>query len=83
MRRNIQSDGFRRFEIDHQFVFRRRLDWKLACLFAERTLTHFFGGAEIGESIRQARLDVLQTGNPLGLVYIPFVLASVILRKAS
>ena len=54
----------------------------LACLFAERTLTHFFGGAEIGESIRQARLDVLQTGNPLGLVYIPFVLASVILRKA-
>jgi hypothetical protein len=45
----------------------------LATRFAEVCMGHFFSGIPIGESIRLARLALLMEGNPLGLVYIPFV----------
>ncbi|MBC6951950.1 hypothetical protein DWB58_28875, partial [candidate division KSB1 bacterium] len=54
----------------------------LACAFGEECLEHFFNGVPIGEAVRRARLKLLQEGNPLGLVYIPFVLASLTLVKA-
>ena len=47
----------------------------LACEFAEACLRLFLSGVPIGEAIRRARLALLQANNPLGLVYIPFVLA--------
>ncbi|HHJ15139.1 MAG TPA: hypothetical protein ENJ80_00410 [Gammaproteobacteria bacterium] len=53
----------------------------LACRFAEECLVHFFQGEAIGESVRRARLKLLQEGNPLGLAYIPFVVASLSLRQ--
>jgi hypothetical protein len=33
------------------------------------------GGEPIGEAVRKARLTLLHGGNPLGLVYLPFVVA--------
>ncbi len=45
----------------------------LATRFAELCLGHFFSGIPIGEAIRRARVGLLMEGNPLGLVYIPFV----------
>lgn len=48
----------------------------LASNFGEALLDAFFRGIPIGEAVRQARLDLLAKGNPLGLVYIPFVIAS-------
>jgi hypothetical protein len=49
---------------------------ELATVFAEECLRRFLGGEPIGQAIRGARLKVLGEGNPLGLVYIPFVIAS-------
>ncbi len=48
----------------------------LACSFGEEFIRLFLEGESVGESVRLARLNLLQKGNPLGLVYIPFVLAS-------
>ncbi len=48
---------------------------ELATRFAEACLGRFYAGESIGEAIRNARLALLQEGNPLGLVYIPFVMA--------
>ena len=48
----------------------------LARAFAEVALERFLGGAPIGEAVRQARLGLLKDGNPLGLVYVPFVIGS-------
>ncbi len=46
----------------------------LATAFAEACLAQFLGqDRSIGESIRTARLALLKAQNPLGLVYIPFV----------
>jgi hypothetical protein len=46
----------------------------LACAFAEECLRAFFvKKLPIGESVRRARLALLEQQNPLGLVYIPFV----------
>ncbi|WP_395850114.1 CHAT domain-containing protein [Cystobacter fuscus] len=42
--------------------------------FAEHCLQRLFDGATIGRAVRDARRALLQQGNPLGLVYIPFVL---------
>jgi hypothetical protein len=53
----------------------------LACTFGEECLFHFLNGAMIGESIRRARLKLLKKGNPLGLVYIPFVVASLAIKE--
>jgi hypothetical protein len=48
---------------------------ELATTFAEACLSRFYAGEGIGMAIRNARLTLLQEGNPLGLVYIPFVMA--------
>jgi hypothetical protein len=46
---------------------------ELASTFAEECFRRFLETECIGEAIRQARLRLLSEGNPLGLVYIPFV----------
>lgn len=47
----------------------------LARDFAENCLHHFLVEKRpIGEAVRRARLALLQKGNPLGLIYIPYVL---------
>jgi hypothetical protein len=48
----------------------------LACAFAEECFRLFAGGFEIGEAIREARLALLKNGNPLGLLYTPYSLAT-------
>jgi hypothetical protein len=47
----------------------------LACRFAEECLRRFIAGMPIGQAVRGARLALLKAGNPLGLTYIPFVIA--------
>jgi hypothetical protein len=48
----------------------------IAVAFAEACLHRFLIKREtIGEAVRGARLKMLQEGNPLGLVYIPYVMA--------
>ena len=60
----------------------------LAAKFAEECLARFVGApphAEsmpIGRAVRGARLEILRQGNPLGLVYIPYAVASLRLQKA-
>ncbi|HKP38630.1 MAG TPA: CHAT domain-containing protein [Pyrinomonadaceae bacterium] len=49
---------------------------QLARPFAEECLRNFLEGAQIGDAVRRARLKLLKDGNPLGLVYIPYVIAS-------
>ena len=55
----------------------------LASVFAEECLRLFLSGkASIGEAIRSTRLKLLkEEGNPLGLVYTPFVIPSLYLKK--
>lgn len=53
----------------------------LARGFSEACLRRFTKGIQIGEACRQARLELLKEGNPLGLVYIPFVLGSLRIRQ--
>lgn len=48
----------------------------LAQAFAEAFIPEFAKGTAVGEAIRLTRLALLRQGNPLGLVYIPYVLAS-------
>ena len=48
---------------------------ELARDFANECFRRFFAGQPIGQAIRGARLKLLADGNPLGLVYIPFVQA--------
>ncbi len=49
----------------------------LAVTFAETFFKLFLEDKmRVGEAIRQARLELLQAWNPLGLVYIPYVLPS-------
>jgi predicted hotdog family 3-hydroxylacyl-ACP dehydratase len=53
----------------------------LACGFAEECLRLFLSGnSSIGEAVRSARLKLLKEGNPLGLVYTPFVIPSLRLK---
>lgn len=54
----------------------------LACDFAEQFMQRFLVGLGFGEAIRGARLALLKENNPLGLLYIPYALASLSLRKA-
>ena len=45
----------------------------IATTFGEECLKQFLqGGKTLGEAVRGARLKMLQNGNPLGLVYIPY-----------
>jgi hypothetical protein len=60
----------------------------LAAQFAEECFGRFVGApphAEsmpIGRAVRGARLELLRQGNPLGLVYIPYAVASLRLQEA-
>jgi hypothetical protein len=55
----------------------------LAVAFGEACLRAFLDGTPIGEAVRQARLELLQQGNPLGLVYDTFAIASLKMVSAS
>ena len=54
----------------------------LAVAFAEACFRYFLDEVPIGEAIRRARLELLKQGNPLGLVYIPYVMANLVLKEA-
>jgi hypothetical protein len=59
----------------------------LAVKFAEECFKRFVGAPPfkekmpIGKAVRGARLELLRQGNPLGLVYIPYAVASLRLEK--
>ena len=53
----------------------------LADTFATRFMERFLSGLPVGDAVRATRLDLLQEGNPLGLVYTPFVLSDTKLVK--
>jgi hypothetical protein len=55
---------------------------ELAVAFGEALLRNLRGSVEVGESIRRARLALLQDGNPLGLIYLPLVPADAVLAEA-
>ena len=56
----------------------------LACAFAEHMLPGFVDGERtVGGAVRHARLELLRTRNPLGLVYVPFIAAGTRLVKQS
>jgi hypothetical protein len=55
----------------------------LAGAFATACLRRFLEGAEIGAAVRGARLELLARANPLGLIYVPFVLPSLRLVERS
>jgi hypothetical protein len=48
---------------------------ELATVFGARLLARLRDGVEVGEAVRRTRLSLLKDGNPLGLVYLPFVAA--------
>ncbi|HEY3063253.1 MAG TPA: hypothetical protein VGL99_30135, partial [Chloroflexota bacterium] len=54
----------------------------LAVRMGLSTVRGFLNGVAVGDALRQARLELLKDGNPLGLVYIPFVLGSLELVAA-
>jgi hypothetical protein len=55
----------------------------IATTFGEECLTQFLkGGKTLGEAVRGARLKMLQEGNPLGLVYIPYAVPGLKVVKA-
>ncbi len=60
----------------------------LAAKFAEECLSRFIGAPPhnesmpLGKAVRGARLALLQQGNPLGLVYIPYAVASLRLQES-
>jgi len=56
----------------------------LARAFGEEFLGRFLAGTgtSAGEAVRYARLAILKQGNPLGLVYIPYVIAGLRLVPA-
>jgi hypothetical protein len=59
----------------------------LAVRFAEECFKRFVGAPPftekmpIGRAVRGARLELLRQGNPLGLVYIPYAVASLRLQE--
>jgi hypothetical protein len=56
----------------------------LACAFAEEWLTHFLvKGESAGEATLKTRLNLLQKGNPLGLIYSLYADAHLRLEKAN
>ena len=48
----------------------------LAVAFAEHSLKQFLAEVELGEAMRNTRLALLKSGNPLGLIYTSYALAS-------
>lgn len=56
----------------------------MASVFATTFLAAFLSdGMTVGQAIRHARVELLRTGNPLGLVYIPFVLGGTRVSRRS
>jgi len=55
---------------------------ELATVFAEEFFNCFLGEQHVGMSIRNARLKLLEEGNPLGLVYIPYAIAGLKVEKS-
>jgi hypothetical protein len=55
---------------------------QLARAFAEECLHRFLvKGEPIGDAVRRTRLKLLKQGNPLGLVYNVYAIASLRLKK--
>lgn len=54
---------------------------QLAVDFSTAFFKRFTNNVPVGKAIRDARLDILQQYNPLGLVYIPFVISGLQLVK--
>lgn len=60
----------------------------LAVKFAEECFSRFIGAPPftesmpLGRAVRGARLELLKQGNPLGLVYIPYAVASLRLEQS-
>lgn len=55
---------------------------ELATTFSEHFFKHFLDGKPVGHAIRNARLTLLSQGNPLGLVYTPYILPTLKLVKS-
>jgi hypothetical protein len=55
----------------------------MATVFAVEYLRRFLRGTPVGEPTRAARLALLEQGNPLGLVYVPFALPTLRLARNS
>jgi HEAT repeat protein len=55
----------------------------LATVFAIEFYQRLLRGETVAKALRGARLKVLAEGNPLGLVYIPFVLSTLTLRDVT
>jgi hypothetical protein len=53
----------------------------VASEFGEAFFRHFLAGVSAVKAVRLARLTMLQNGNPLGLIYVPFVPATVSLMR--
>jgi hypothetical protein len=51
-------------------------DEPIAVRFGETVASHFAAGETLGRAVRRARLALLREGNPLGLAYLPFALAT-------
>lgn len=54
---------------------------EMATVFAEEFFRRFLGGEAVGMAVRNARLKLLEEGNPLGLVYIPYAIAGLSLKE--
>lgn len=48
----------------------------VAVPFGLELFKRFLGGESLGAAVRHARLALLRTGNPLGLMYVPYALPS-------
>ena len=53
----------------------------MATVFAQEFFDQFVKGVPAGVAVRNARLEILDYGDPMGLVYIPFVYAGLNLEK--
>jgi hypothetical protein len=54
----------------------------VARIFAEECLRQFLVERQpIGQAVRLARLAVLQQANPLGLMYVPYVMADLRIER--
>jgi hypothetical protein len=56
---------------------------EMAKTFGEEFFRRFVGGETVGMAVRNARLKLLKEWNPLGLVYIPYVIAGLRLVEQS
>jgi KAP family P-loop domain len=54
-----------------------------AAFFGERLLARLLNGDEVGWAVRDSRLDLLQTNNPLGLCYAAHVQPDVALKEVA